>query len=572
MTNELDAFIPPDRFQRSANPAHAILPAQHERGAAIGVVVGGSLSKGLSIKLSANVNLEALTVGGYVVIQGQATRFFCMVADISLETTNPAIQSQPPNMDNPFLAQIYAGEVAYGILTVTPMLIIDDSDPANPKPLPVKSIPRHFSPAFVASAADVNAVFGAQSAQNFYIGSPLELTDTQINLNMRRLVERSIGVFGKSGTGKSFLTKVLLAGVIHSGVGVTLIFDMHNDYGWEVTSENGNTVKGLGQLLQKQVSIITLDAESSRRRNAPYDFEVKLPYSEIEPEDLASLKMTLNLSDTMLDAAYTLQKIWGDEWIMQLLKADEDQWNFILENTNIPQGSLSGLQRRLERFRRWKFLVQESAEDSVKLIIDKIMNKQSVVLEFGQYGNSLEAYMLVANYLTRRIHAEYVDRVERSLGDESLKPPQLTITIEEAHKFLDPQVARQTTFGIIARELRKYNVTLLIVDQRPSMIDEEVMSQVGTRVTALLDNERDIHAVLNGVSGAAGLREVLARLETKQQAIIMGHAVPMPVVIKPRNYDKQFYDAIQGQGIDITSASDTGKVGGLLGRGGKNRV
>ena len=106
------------------------------------------------------------------------------------------------------------------------------------------------------------------------------------------------------------------------------------------------------------------------------------------------------------------------------------------------------------------------------------------------------------------------------------------ITIEEAHKFLDPQIARQTIFGTIARELRKYKVTLLVVDQRPSAIDEEVMSQVGTRVTALLDNEKDIIAVLMGVNGAQGLREVLARLDTRQQAIVLGHAVPMPVVIQ----------------------------------------
>ena len=121
----------------------------------------------------------------------------------------------------------------------------------------------------------------------------------------------------------------------------------------------------------------------------------------------------------------------------------------------------------------------------------------------------------------------------------------MLITIEEAHKFLDPKIANQTTFGIIAREMRKYNVTLLVVDQRPSGIDEEVMSQIGTRVTALLDNERDINAVLNGISGAGGLREVLARLDTKQQAIIMGHAVPMPVVIKPRTYDEDFYDSFE---------------------------
>src|SRR5258708_6552593 len=125
-----------------------------------------------------------------------------------------------------------------------------------------------------------------------------------------------------------------------------------------------------------------------------------------------------------------------------------------------------------------------------------------------------------------------------------MKPPQLLITIEEAHKFLDPLIARQTIFGTISRELRKYNVTLLVVDQRPSGIDEEIMSQIGTRVTALLDNERDIAAVLNGINGANRLREVLARLDTKQQAIIMGHAVPMPVVVKTRAYNLDFYQSL----------------------------
>jgi DNA helicase HerA-like ATPase len=168
----------------------------------------------------------------------------------------------------------------------------------------------------------------------------------------------------------------------------------------------------------------------------------------------------------------------------------------------------------------------------------------NVVLEFGRYGNALEAYILVANYLTRRIREHYVQRVEESLGDESKQPPQLMITIEEAHKFLDPMIARQTIFGTIARELRKYKVTLLVVDQRPSAIDEEVMSQIGTRVTALLDNDRDIAAVFMGVSGAPGLREVLARLDTRQQAIVLGHAVPMPVVIQTRPYDEAFYAAM----------------------------
>jgi len=34
---------------------------------------------------------------------------------------------------------------------------------------------------------------------------------------------------------------------------------------------------------------------------------------------------------------------------------------------------------------------------------------------------------------------------------------------------------------------------------------------------------------------------VLARLDSKQQALVFGHAVPMPVVVRPRDYDESFY-------------------------------
>ncbi len=530
----------------------------------LGVVVGGSLSKGLVVKMDRGQSIEDLAVGRYIVVHGSKRRFFCMINDIVLDSTNPGIESDPPDVTDPFLNAVYSGTAAYGTIHVVPMLSIGEDD----KPKPVKSIPSHFMPVYNATVEDVNDVFGHEDATHFNVGSPLELEETQINLDLKRLVERSVGVFGKSGTGKSFLTRVILAGSIARGIGVSLIFDMHNDYGWQITSENGYSVKGLKQLFDHKVTILTLDAESSRRRNAKYDFEVRLGYDEIEPSDLEQLRVTMSFSDAMIDCIHTLNKRWGKSWIRRLLKGDLEDLEDITANTPTAEGTLIAVQRRIERFQRWDFLVEETPADSVKQIINILVEEQrSVVLEFGRYGNSLEAYMLVANYLTRRIHEAYIERMEKALGDPAYEPPQLMITIEEAHKFLDPKIANQTTFGIIAREMRKYNVTLLVVDQRPSGIDEEVMSQIGTRITALLDNERDINAVLNGISGAAGLREVLARLDTKQQAIIMGHAVPMPVVIKPRNYDEDFYQAVQG----AVPALDSDRVRKTLGSGDKDR-
>ncbi len=508
----------------------------------LGVVVSGSLSKGLQVKLEADHAVEDLAVGRYVVVRGQQhKRFFCMITDIQLHVTNAALAAQPPNMANPFMRAVYSGTSAYATLQIAPMLMIDTDE----KPRPVKTIPSHFTLVETATEKDVNDVFGPEDEDHFNVGSPLELEQTQINLDLQRLVERSVGVFGKSGTGKSFLTRILLAGTIQRGKAVNLIFDMHNDYGWEVSDERGPKAKGLKQLFPSKVSILTLDEESSRRRQAKYDAVVTIGYDEIEPQDIEMLKDTLDLSDAMIDAAYILHKKYGKKWISHFLEMESEELDEFIASHPVGASSVTALHRRLSRFERWEFLKKDgSSGNSVREIINLISQQKSVVLEFGRYGNNIAAYILVANYLTRRIHQHYVEAVEKALGDAALEPPQLMITIEEAHKFLDPAIARQTIFGIIARELRKYNVTLLVVDQRPSGIDEEVMSQIGTRVTALLDNERDINAVLTGISGAHSLREVLARLDTKQQAIIMGHAVPMPVVVKTRAYDTEFYRAI----------------------------
>lgn len=509
----------------------------------LGVVTGGSLSKGLDVKLDPQTNIEQLAVGRYVVVHGYSRRFFCMITDIGLDSTSSQMSRIPPDVRNPYLADVHTGTTAFGTMHIAPMLVIEDDGTVGP----VRTIPAHFHEVMTATEQDINDVFGHEDDTHFNIGAPLELLNTQINIDLRRLTERSVGVFGKSGTGKSFLTRILLAGVISRRAAVNLVFDMHNDYGYEVSSEGGGTVKGLKQLFGDRIAVFTLDDASSKRRGVRPDFVVTIPFTSIEPSDLAALKETMDFTDTMLDAAYSLYRRWGEDWIQRILTATQDELEALLSQTSINASSLTALIRRLERLNRFEFLTTQAGyESAVDKILQSIESGRHVILEFGRYGNALDAYILVANYLTTRIRERYVHRIEESLGDETRQPPQLLITIEEAHKFLEPQIARQTIFGTIARELRKYKVTLLVIDQRPSAIDEEVMSQIGTRVTALLDNEKDIAAVLMGVSGAAGLREVLARLDTRQQAIVLGHAVPMPVVVKTRPYDEAFYTAMGG--------------------------
>jgi DNA helicase HerA-like ATPase len=529
---DLDAWFP-----REPEPE----PAQQ-----LGLVVGGSLSKGLDVKLDRRAVIEGLAVGRYVVVHGQTgRRFFSIVTDVALDSTNPLIEKYPPADDADFVRQVYAGTTTFGQLHVAPMLILE---PGDDEPRPVKTVPVHFAPVYEASAEDVDLIFGDVAQEGyFHVGEPLEMEGIPIALNLARFAERSGGIFGKSGTGKTFLTRLLLAGLIQEGTAVNLVFDMHNEYGWKSQTEDRAEVKGLRQLFSGgQVSVFTLDQESSRRRGSKTDFTVRISYEQIEPEDVKNVASLMGMTDIQIGALYFLRRHLGRQWISRLLDEDDPLEDLapLMERGSIHAGTLGAVQRKLGMFRRFGFLEKEIPDDPVKQILNYLDNGTSVILEFGRYGNSLEAYILVANYITHRIHANYVRRKEAALGRQADEPRQLVITIEEAHKFLDPIIARETIFGTIARELRKYNVTLLIVDQRPSGIDPEVMSQVGTRVTCLLDDEADVRAVLSGISGAGQLRQVLARLDTRQQALIMGHAVPMPVVVKTRAYDADFYAAM----------------------------
>jgi uncharacterized protein len=54
-------------------------------------------------------------------------------------------------------------------------------------------------------------------------------------------VQRSSGIFGATGTGKSFLTRILLAGLIQHDKASVLIFDMHNEYGPDDTASDTNS-------------------------------------------------------------------------------------------------------------------------------------------------------------------------------------------------------------------------------------------------------------------------------------------------------------------------------------------
>lgn len=526
-----------------------------------GVITHGSLSKGITMRLDAAEPVESLKAGKFMVIEGEQYDFFAMVTDVSLEASNPNILLNPPESEDTFLREVMRGHSTYATIVLKPLLMMPNRYHADlgAEARRVKTIPAHFSPVAEADAEDIARIFGNEANLDeqgnqrfFHVGDPLDMESIPVCVDMNRFVERSNAVFGKTGTGKTFLTRLLLAGTIKTGRAVNLIFDMHSEYGLNARQENGPFVKGLRELFPSKVAIFTMDPDSTRLRSggASADHDVFIYADQVEPEDILPLRETLSLNQTAAESSFLLRQKFGAFWLRRLLDADgKEAIAELVEETGANENSISALRRKLTQLTRFDFFKTESVRDKkdvVQALLEHILSGKSVVLEFGQY-DSLLAYLFVANVITRRLRNEYEKRTNKYLSTRNPvdQPPQLMITIEEAHKFLKPGIASETPFGTIAREMRKYFVSLLVVDQRPSAIDEEILSQIGTKMVAQLNDEKDIAAALVGTGDAAGLRQVLASLDSKQQALIMGHAVPMPVVVRSRSYDETFFSAMQ---------------------------
>jgi DNA helicase HerA-like ATPase len=122
--------------------------------------------------------------------------------------------------------------------------------------------------------------------------------------------------------------------------------------------------------------------------------------------------------------------------------------------------------------------------------------------------------------------------------NESSRTP-LTLVCDEAHLYLpvkdqvDPVESRAIeNFERIAKEGRKYGVSLLVVSQRPSDVSRTILSQCNNFIVLRLTNDQDQNVVRRLMPDSmAGLTEILPLLDTGE-ALILGDAVLLPTRVR----------------------------------------
>ena len=479
----------------------------------IGEIVAGSVREGLIAKLSMP-NPEDLEVGYPAIVEGPAYDYFCLVENVYNEESDIANELAGSALSEAgalgaIATQGFNGPVFYAKALLRQIQRIRKSDGKVMEP---QTIPPYFAECRHATREDVELIY-ERTEKSAPLGTIRGVEAFHIHMDFDKLTQKPFALFGRTGSGKSVLNKLICLATLATDASSILLFDMHSEYGMYSKADGS---KGLKYFFPEKVQVFSLD------RKNPEATTFILDPREITPGDL--LVALQDLSGGMVDTLYNIDK-WRRGRGLDLITAVDTVTVADLGEDVAHEMSLSGLKRRMTRLSRIPFL--HEGKDSFGLMMERVKEGKSVILDFGDYGTDPFFYLFVANIVSRRLFETYTER--------NLDLPRLTLFLEEAHKFLGPEVASYTIFGRLARETRKFNLILALVDQRPSRISDEVTSQLANRFVLSLKDPNDLEHALSGVS-ERGMWESIVRTIPPQVVAVIGDAIRIPTVLNVLEY------------------------------------
>ena len=399
----------------------------------IGYVVGGGLKENIRARLT--VHPQEVQEGAFIVFDSADWRFYGIVTDLQLGSTDPRFADEQTETRLPAaLAQALHGQTLFTNLEILPTLMLERGpEPGTeayqqwlsaieaglkeqPRPRPVKTVPQHHAEVKLAGEGDIFEIFGDPGKKgNFVIGFTRE-QGHPVCIDLDKFIQRSAGVFGATGTGKSFLTRIVLAGLMQHGKASVLVFDMHNEYGFDDTaSDTGLRVIGLKTKFGNRMEVVGLGSGTTIR-NAPPDYNLEIDMSDITAADIELLTRELNLKETTPTTLHALVASFGHDWFKRFKAMNRDEVEVEDEKTGkirkVPHPdsvahwadevgvntmAAEGLHDKLRRLFGTAYIVEKPATDSLSQVIQSLQAGKHVVLSFGQQYETDLDYLLVAN-------------------------------------------------------------------------------------------------------------------------------------------------------------------------------
>lgn len=430
----------------------------------------------------------------------------------------------------------------------------------------------------IVAESDLRIIYGSQGDGQVSLGYLSNAESIHAKVDINKLITRHSAVLGSTGSGKSTTVSSLIRTVASSDYpnARILLLDIHGEYAaalkdiakvYSTEDIPGITTHRLAipyWALSSNLLIKILFGsfgEAHLSRILDKITEYKLRSIQDYPKD-GSLEETLTVDSPI---PFSIKSLWY-ELIDNELKTFNDNGNTSpstittpgdAETLTIPvyppaslgtaapflNKSAMGIKKQLYHCRsrlkdhRYDFLLHPedwepeldgfAQKDLSELISDWVgHDKQVTILDFSSVPSE-GLSDLIGTVLNILYEALYWGRNISAGGRE--RP--LLVVMEEAHKYLGSE---SNNFALditkkIAKEGRKYGVGCMVVSQRPSEVDETILSQCGTFFALRLSNNADRSRVKASLpDGLGGLLDMLPSLRTGE-AIITGEAASLPI-------------------------------------------
>ena len=409
----------------------------------------------------------------------------------------------------------------------------------------VRHYPTPGAKVYAVGLDEINAIFSKFRDYNFFIGQLSSHKDYHLSLDPRALFGRHFAIVGQSGSGKSWTVTSLIQNTIKAMPNAHIIMlDLHGEYCWK--DANGTVYSAFPEDIVQYVDAM----------------EMEMPYWMMSYAELVDLFIDRE------DKGATLQMSFMREILQQLKRKEAKQIGLTSVSIDTPiyfslaemyiqfknaneerkefgkvHGALFGqfdefLIRMQSRFNdvRYDFLLKPKKRNNSASMADLL--RQFVGLGSKKANITVIDLSSVPTDVRPAISAQ-VGRLayEFNYWNPLRREFPITLICEEAHAYIPREKGGQfdgtkKMMERIAKEGRKYGVSIGVVSQRPTELSETMLAQCSSFICLRTTNPDDQAYIKGLVPEAEGdLTDILTSLG-RGEALVLGEAAPLPTRVQ----------------------------------------
>jgi uncharacterized protein len=381
------------------------------------------------------------------------------------------------------------------------------------------------APVYPASSEDMRQLYAADDRANIEIGTVYPTSDVRGALYIDAMLGKHFALLGSTGTGKSTTAALILHRICElAPQGHIVMIDPHGEY-----------------------------SAAFKTNGALFDVSnLAMPYWLMNFEEHCEVFLTTQGNERQVDAdilskcllaaraksrvAEGISKLTVDSPIPYLLSdltsiIQAEMGKLDKAGDNVPYARIKSKIEEIKADPRYTFMF------SGMMVADTMASFLARIFRLPGDGKPIS--IIDVSGVPSDITSVVVAVLSRMVFDYAIwsrNEPQRPILLvcEEAHRYVPSERNSHGNsvgkiLGRIAKEGRKYGVSLGLITQRPSDLAEGVLSQCGTILAMRLNNERDQHFVKAAMpEGARGFLDTIPALRNRE-VIVCGEGVSIPI-------------------------------------------